>query len=61
MHDGGDGGGGGGADELQERPGLFSAIYSWLSAVFTAAPGLFLAKSLQDCWPYAWSPVLAVT
>jgi hypothetical protein len=34
--------------EVQERLGVFSAIYSWLSALLTANPGLFIARLLQS-------------
>jgi hypothetical protein len=45
---------------VQARAGVFSAAYSWLSALLTAFAGLFVARDLQFDWPYASSSVSAV-
>lgn len=37
--------------EPQERPGVFSAIYSWLSALLIARSGRLIARFLLLVWP----------
>lgn len=46
----------------QDSDGLFSAKYSWLSALSIACEGLLCASDFAPLWPYTWSsvPPLAV-
>src|SRR5918993_913975 len=41
--------------------GVFSAKYSWLSALSTAAAGSEIASAFAPDWPYTWSSVPATT